>query len=426
MKFLYSLAALLLAAPLATQAQVGVGTTAPAASAALDITSTSQGLLLPRLTSAQRAAIASPAQGLQVYQTDGTPGLYYYSGVAWVNLTNGRVPDLNGSTVPANGAVVSTLAGTVGSPGGADGPGPAASFSRPNGVAVDAAGTLYVADTYSQRIRKITPAGVVSTLAGSGSQGSTNGSGTSASFYNPTGVAVDATGTVYVADQSNNLVRKITPAGVVSTLAGSGAQSSANGTGTAASFSAPADVAVDAAGTLYVTEYLSHQVRKITPAGVVSTLAGSGTQGSANGPGPNASFSNPGGLAVDATGTVYVADQGNNLVRKITPAGVVSTLAGNGNPGSANGPGLSASFSNPVYVAVDAGGTVYVTDYRNHLVRRISPAGVVSTLAGSGSPGSTDGPGTSARFNNPSGVAVDAGGTVYVADQGNWTIRVVK
>ena len=201
----------LLAAPRFAQAQtgaVGIGTTTPDASAALEVRSTTQGLLPPRLTSAQGAAIANPAVGLQMYQTDGTSSLYTYTGIVWVNVSTGRVPDATGSTVLANGAVVSTLAGTGGQ-GSANGTGTAASFRYPYGVAVDASGTVYVADQSNSLIRKITPAGVVSTLAGSGSAGSANGAGTAASFNQPSGVAVDAAGTVYVADTSNHLIRVI-------------------------------------------------------------------------------------------------------------------------------------------------------------------------------------------------------------------------
>jgi sugar lactone lactonase YvrE len=369
---------LLLAAPRLAHAQtgsVGIGTTTPAPSAALEVRSTTQGLLPPRLTAAQRQAIASPAQGLEVFQTDGTQGLYYYSGVAWVNLTTGRVPDATGSTVPANGGVVSTLAGLAGSTGNADGTGAAARFNQPTGVAVDAGGTLYVTDYSNHTIRKITPAGVVSTLAGTaGSSGSADGSGAAARFYYPKGMAVDAAGTVYVADQSNHTIRRITSAGVVSTLAGTaGSRGSADGTGAAASFFNPSSVAVDAAGTLYVADYSNQTIRRITPAGVVSTLAGvAGSVGSTDGAGAAARFSNPAGVAVDAGGTLYVADQNASTIRRITPAGVVSTLAGTaGSSGSTDGAGAAARFNRLTGVAVDAAGTVYVADQSNGQVRVI-------------------------------------------------------
>jgi serine/threonine protein kinase, bacterial len=293
-------------------------------------------------------------------------------------------------------------------------------------VAVAANGTVYVADTNNNLIRQITPAGVVSTLAGSGSQGSANGTGLVASFNLPYGVAVAANGTIYVADRNNHLIRQITPAGVVSTLAGSGSQGSANGTGSAASFNSPCGVAVAANGTVYVADTNNNLIRQITPAGVVSTLAGSGSTGSANGTGSAASFNVPFGVAVAANGTVYVADTFNNRIRQITPAGVVSTLAGSGSYGNANGTGLAASFNTPCGVAVAANGTVYVADTNNNLIRQITPAGVVSTLAGSGSYSNDNAVGTSASFSAPGGVAVTADGTVYVADKGNRLVRVIK
>ena len=299
-------------------------------------------------------------------------------------------------------------------------------FNSPTGVAVDAAGNVYVAEPASHYIRKITPAGVVSTLAGSGTAGSSDGTGSAASFYNPTGVAVDAAGNVYVADQYNNKIRKITPAGVVSTLAGSvtGIAGSANGTGSAASFNNPTGVAVDAAGNVYVADQNNHKICKITPAGVVSTLAGSGTGGSSEGTGSAASFYYPSGVAVDAAGNVYVADYFNNKIRKITPAGVVSTLAGS-TAGSADGSGSLASFFYPYGVAVDAAGNVYVADYFNNKIRKITPAGLVSTFAGTDVQGSSDGGPTTASFYGITGVAVDAAGNVYAADQGNNKIRKI-
>ncbi|RPD44101.1 hypothetical protein DNI29_22145 [Hymenobacter sediminis] len=341
---------------------------------------------------------------------------------------------------------VSTLAGRAGSKGNADGTGSTARFFSPQAVAVDASGTVYVADGNNNSIRKITTAGHVSTLAGAmnaydpkvawafGERGSRDGTGAAARFNYPSGVAVDAAGSVYVADQHNHTIRKITAAGVVSTLAGmAGEPGSVDGPGTAARFYAPTGVAVDAAGTVYVTDVGNFTIRKITAAGVVSTLAGTvGSRGSTDSTGRAARFGAPHGIAVDAGGTVYVTDVFNNTIRKITAAGVVSTLAGRaGNRGRADGRGTGAAFHSPSGVAVDRKGMVYVADSENGAIRLITPAGVVSTLVGpSRAKGSTDVPGAAARFNYPMGVpmgvAVDAAGTVYVADRYNHTIWAMK
>jgi len=319
---------------------------------------------------------------------------------------------------------VSTFAGS-GTAGFADGTGTAALFNTPSGVALDASGNVYVADRENNRIRKITPAGVVTTLAGSGTFGFADGAGATAQFRTPNGVAVDASGNVYVADVNNHRIRKITPAGVVSTFAGSGERGSANGTGTAAQFDYPRDVATDASGNVYVADIYCGLIRKITPAGVVSTLAGSGTSGFADGAGTAAQFNNPLGVAIDASGNVYVGDYSNHRIRKITPAGVVTTFAGSGTAGFANGTGTTAQFNNPVGITLDASGNVYVADGGNHRIRKITPAGVVTTFAGSGTAGFADGAGTTAQFSNPSGVALDASGNVYVADRTNHRIRKI-
>jgi hypothetical protein len=328
--------------------------------------------------------------------------------------------------------VVSTLAGTAGSYGYgyADGSGAAARFRSTTGVAVDGAGNVYVADYLSDTIRKVTPAGVVTTLAGSdGLAGSADGTGAAARFYCPTGVAVDGAGNVYVADRNSGTIRKVTSAGVVSTLAGTaGPPGAADGTGAAARFNQPEAVAVDGAGNVYVADRQNMNIRKVTPTGVVTTLAGfAGQIGSADGTGSAASFWHPSGVALDGAGHVYVADTDNNAVRKVTAAGVVTSLAGSaGQRGNADGLGAAASFNYPQSVAVDGSGNVYVADEGNNTIRKVTPAGVVTTLAGfPGNAGSADGVGLAARFAYPYGVAVDESGTVYVADSGNETIRKI-
>jgi sugar lactone lactonase YvrE len=320
---------------------------------------------------------------------------------------------------------VTTFAGS-GVAGTKDSTGILASFSSPYAVAVDATNNnVYVADVGNQKIRKITTTGIVTTLAGSGVQGSTNGVGTAASFSNPFGIAVDALGNVYVADIGNNKIRKITTAGVVSTFAGSGLQGSTDATGIAASFNNPFGVAVDALGNVFVADQYNNKIRKITPAGIVTTLAGSGVNGSTNGTGLAASFSNPRGLAVDALGNVYVADIGNHKIRKITPSGVVTTFAGSGLQGSKDSADILASFNFPQGITIDALNNIYVSDVGSPKIRKITADGVVTTLAGNGTSGSIDGTGITASFNNPFGVAVDALGNVFVADQYNNKIRKV-
>jgi sugar lactone lactonase YvrE len=270
------------------------------------------------------------------------------------------------------------LAGQIGFGGYADGAGNQAQFRLPNSVAVDPAGNVYVADTANNIIRKITPDGFVSTLAGSvGHPGNQDGTGSNAQFRNPWGVAVTDQGNVFVADMSNNTIRKISPTGVVSTLAGqAGVSGSRDGMGADAQFNNPFALAVDPEDNIYVSDSANNTIRKITPNGAVSTLAGlPGQAGSTDGNGTTARFWNPQGLVTDDHGNIYVADTGNNIVRKITPTGIVTTLAGpagiNGIPGEV---GAVARFNNPSGVAIDRVGNVYVADTNNHAVRKMSLA----------------------------------------------------
>ena len=363
--------------------------------------------------------------------TNSTARFYNPSGVAVDSAGNVYVADSYNHTIRkvTSAGVVTTLAGSAGNAGSTDGTNSTARFNYPYGVTVDAAGNVYVADYGNHTIRKVTPTGVVTTLAGSaGNHGSADGTNSTARFYYPTDVAVDAAGSVFVGDDGNFTIRKVTPAGVVTTLAGSGIQGSTDGTNSMARFNYPYGVAVDAAGNVYVSDSGNYTIRKVTTVGVVTTLAGSAlTLGSADGTNSTARFYNPYGVAVDSAGNVYVADSGNHTIRKVTSAGVVTTLAGSaGHAGKANGTGIAAQLNNPSGVVVDSSGNVYVADKGNLTIRKVTSVGVVTTLAGSaGHVGTVNGTGIAAQFNNPSGVAVDSTGNVYVADSGNHTIRKV-
>jgi sugar lactone lactonase YvrE len=354
------------------------------------------------------------------------------SGAAVDASANVYVTDTSSNTIRRITAagVVSTFAGTVGVAGSADGAGAAASFNAPIGLAADVAGNVYVADTGNDTIRKITPAGVVTTLAGThGVVGSADGSGAAARFNAPSNLAVTAAGNLLVTDTGNNTIRLVTSAGVVTTVAGrAGTAGSADGAGTAATFNVPSAIAVDGGGNAYVGDLGTFILRKVTTAGVVTTIAGGvGVAGFTDGTGTAARFATPSGLASDASGTLFVADQTNAVIRQISTAAVVSTFAGApAISGSADGAASVATFNEPFSVAVDAALNVYVGDFLGATLRKVTPAGVVSTLAGSpGMQGSADGTGAAARFATMQGVAVDAAGTVYVADRLNQSIRKV-
>lgn len=285
--------------------------------------------------------------------------------------------------------MVSTFAG-AGGPGYYDEKGELSAFSGPKGLVVDASGNVFVVDQGNQCIRKITPDGVVTTVAGkAGIGGYADGTGTAALFNNPAFIAKDGSGNLYVTDAGNNVIRKISSSGVVTTIAGSGTYGFADGTGTAARFAYPQGIAVDASNNVYVSDHDNFRIRKITPLGMVSTFAGTGKQGRVDGEGATANFFPPIGMAIDSKGNLYInqsGDQGgSDGIRKITANGVVSTITNSNYKGYLNGNTTVARFNQPLGMACDAGGNVYIADDGNAVVRKISfenGTGIVSTFAG--------------------------------------------
>lgn len=362
---------------------------------------------------------------------DGGPGeatFSYPKGVAVDGAGNVYVADTNAQTIrkvtPAG--VVSTIAGMPGTPGSTDGQGNAARFRNPEGLAVGVSGNVYVADTGNHTIRMVSPTGAVTTIAGvPRAAGSQDGAAAQALFRSPEAVVVDGAGNVLVADTGNRTIRLVSTSGEVSTLAGAALSSGGeDGTGPNARFSSPTGIALETSGAFVISD--SRSVRRMTSAGVVTTIAGraAGLPGFADGPGPDARFSFPMDLVADSAGNVFVADYLNDVIRKVSPSGAASTFAGTPEVcGFVDGPVASARFCNPAGVAVDASGTLYVSDSTNNAIRKVSPEGTVTTLAGDGWGGSRDGTGPAARFSEPWGIAVDAAGNVWVADSMNHTIR---
>jgi sugar lactone lactonase YvrE len=328
---------------------------------------------------------------------------------------------------------IRTFAGST-TPGSTNGPAFTARFNHAVGLATDLSGNIYVADTENSTIRKITPDGNVSTLAGlAGSFGTNDAIGGGARFYGPQAVAANSAGQVFVADSGNSTIRKITLGGSVSTFAGvAGVSNSFDGTGSNAQFYHPEGVATDAGGNVYVADTWNHTIRKITPAGAVTTLAGlAGNFGAADGTNSKARFNRPTALAVDSATNIFVADSLNHSIRKITPNGMVSTIAGlAGVWGSSDGTNNAARFYLPEGIGIAANGNLFVTDSGNQTLRKISLLGtnwVVTTVAGlNGFAGSTNGTGSSAQFYFPAAIGFDSAGYLYLADTGNNTIRTTR
>ena len=343
-------------------------------------------------------------------------GIALVAGLAYVADT-----DNDAVRTVTRAGVVTTVVGLPGAPGDVDGQGTGARLRSPAGLSADASGSVFVADTGNRSVRVLSPSGVLTTVAGLGAAaGTQDGIGASARFDQPWGLALDGAGGLLAADAGAHVVRRVTGDGAVTTVAGmAGEPGSLEGSPTAARFDGPAGVVRDAAGNAYVADSLNHVVRKVSPSGVVSTLAGApGQAGAAEGQGAAARFRAPTGLAIDPAGNVFVADSGNHAIRRVTPSGVVSTLAGTaGLSGSADGKGAAARFSYPMALAFDGSGNLYVADSANAVIRRITSAGETTVWAGAvGQQGSRDGTGGSARFRVPRALAFDGAGNLWVGD----------
>jgi len=341
----------------------------------------------------------------------------------------------------APGGIISTVAGhSVIGYTGDGGPATSAALSLITGLAVDSSGNLFIADSANHRVRKVNPSGIISTFVGNGlfRFSGDGGPATSATFYLPESIAVDAMNNIYVADTNNDRIRKIDPSGIISTVAGSGTLgfSGDKGPATAASMLLPFAVAVDLAGNLFIADTDNNRIRMVAPSGIITTYAGTGTYGYTGdgGPATSATLKNPLGLATDASGNLYIADNQNSVIRKVTPSGIISTIAGTGTAGFSGdgGPAAKAKLNLPDGLAVDSAGDLFIVDCGNDLIRMVTPDGVISTVAGNGTYGFSGdgGPATSAALGLDNGtlfdgVAVDAAGNVFFADRQNNRIRRV-
>ncbi len=307
-----------------------------------------------------------------------------------------------------------------------------ARLDSPRGLALGPDGAIWIADTGNARVRKVTPAGVITTVAGAGRGGAVGEflPAISARLFAPASVALDAAGNLWIADALASRVRRVSPSGLIATAAGTG-QAGYNGDGpaTVTQLNLPAGVLADSAGNVYIADTNNHRVRKLTPDGALITVAGRGIRGYGGdgGPAVDALLDSPCGLALDGEGNLYIADRMNHAIRKVTPAGLITTVAGTGLPGAGGdgGPATQARLNHPLGVAVDRQGNLYIADTDNHRVRKVNPEGIIETIAGDGSPGFSGdgGPARQARLRYPAALAVDAAGNVFVADQDNHRVR---
>jgi sugar lactone lactonase YvrE len=332
--------------------------------------------------------------------------------------------------------VISTAAGTgmIGFSGDG-GAAVMAQMNYPAGVAVDSAGNLFIADRQNHRVRKVTPNGLISTVVGTGTAGfrGDGGPAISAQLNLPGYLAVDAADNLFITDYGNQRIRKVSPDGVINTVAGSGSAgfSGDGGAATSARLNNPACTTVDSLGNLYIADAGNARVRRVTPGGIISTVAGNGSTGFTGdgGPATAARLSYPSGVSADAGGNLYIGDYGNHVVRKVTAGGAISTVVGTGAPGFSGdgGPALSAQLTYPTGVIADAGGNLYIADYGNHRIRKVVAGGAISTLAGNGTLGfnGDGGAAASAQLNSPIHITINTAGNLFIADMQNQRIRKV-
>ena len=384
--------------------------------------------------------------GAGYYSGDGGPATSAQLGNTYSVLVDGSgnlyIDDFDNCSIRKvdTSGIITTIAGT-GTCGynGDGGPATSAQLYYPFGLALDGSGSLYIGDSYNNRIRKVNPSGIINPVAGNGTMGSggysgDGGSATSAQLNSPAAVAADGSGNLYVADRDNHRIRKATPSGVITTVAGtgSGGYGGDGSTATSAQLNSPIGVVVDGPGNLYVADRDNHRVRKVSPSGVITTVAGSGSQGYGGdgGSATSAQLNSPAGVAVDGTGNLYIADLTNHRIRRVTPSGVITTVAGSSSAGYGGdgGQATSAQLNNPTSIAVDGNGNLYITDRTNHRIRKVNASGIISTIAGGSGQGygGDGGPATSAQLNNPAGVAIDSTGNLYIADLSNHRIRKIS